>query len=99
MEIDSKEISKMRVTDSQLITPHSADLIQIIVTHSTGTANWKVYDGENTSGDLVLDMKTQYTRNFTFPHGMYMRRGIYFYRDTKVQSALIRWRNRPSKEG
>lgn len=99
MDIDSKEISSMRVTDSQLITPHSADLIQIVVTHSTGTAQWRVYDGEDTNGDLVLDMKTQYTRSFEFPHGMYMRRGIYFYRDTKVQSALFRWRNRPSKEG
>jgi len=99
MDIESKEISSIRVTGSQLITPHSADLIQITVTHTTGTANWKVYDGENTSGDLKLDCKTPYTFNLDFPHGMYMRRGIYFYRDTKVQSALIRWRNRPSKEG
>lgn len=99
MDIDSKEISSVRVTDSQLITPSAADLIQVIVTHTTGTANWKVYDGENTSGDLKLDMKTEYSKSFEFPGGMYMRRGIYFYRDTKVQSALIRWRNRPSKEG
>lgn len=99
MNIDSKEISSKLVTDSEVLTHTAADLLSVLVTHSTGTAQCRVYDGENTSGDLKLDLKAQYSRNFRFPEGLYMRRGIYFYRDTKVQSALIRWRNRPSKEG
>ena len=99
MNLDSKKISSKLVTDSELLTPMAADLLQVIITHSTGTAQCRVYDGVDTNGDLKLDLKVQYSRSFRFPEGMYMRRGIYFYRDTKVQSALIRWRNRPSQEG
>ena len=99
MEIDSKEISSMQVQASTLITPHSADLIQVIISTSTGTSQWQLYDGENTNGDLKLDGKSNYTLSLEFPHGMYMRRGIYFRNQTKVLSALFRFRNRPSKEG
>lgn len=99
MDIDSKEISSMQVGDSALITPHSADLLQVIVAASTGTCQWQLYDGENTSGDLKLNAKHSQTHSLRFPEGMYMRRGIYFRNQTKVLSALFRWKNRPSKEG
>lgn len=99
MNEDSKELSSMQTRVTALITPMAADLIQVIVTHTTGTSKWQVYDGEDANGDLKLDMKTEYSRSFSFPGGMYMRRGIYFVRESGVHSALFRWRNRPSKEG
>lgn len=99
MNVDSKEISSKLVTASEVLTHTAADLLEVLVTHTTGTAQCRVYDGEDTNGELKLDLKVQYSQSFKFPEGLYMRRGIYFYDDTKVQSALIRWRNRPSKEG
>jgi len=98
MDIDSKELSSVRVTDSALITPSAAELIQVIITQSSAPGAFKIYDGENATGDLKLDLKFAYSQSFEFPGGMYMRRGIYFYADTKVQCVTIRWRNRPSKE-
>jgi len=92
-------IGSKRVTDSDVISAVPCDLIQIIVTHTTGTANWKVYDGVDANGELKLDMKTEYSKSFEFPGGMHMKNGIYFYRDTKVQCATIRWRVPPRVDG
>lgn len=99
MDIDSKEISSKQVGGSALITPTAADLLQIIVVADTATSQWQLYDGENTNGDLKLNAKTPYTKSIVFPGGLYMRRGIYFRNQTKVLSALFRWRDRPSNEG
>lgn len=99
MDIDSKEISSVQVGASALITKGAADLIQMIVVASTGTAQWQLYDGEDTSGDLKLNAKHSLTQPLEFPGGLYMRRGIYFRNQTKVLSALFRFRPRPSKEG
>ena len=99
MDIDSKEISWVKAQASQLICPSACDLIQVILCASTPTLQVQIYDGENTSGDLILDCKTNYSISLEFPHGMYMRRGIYFRNQTKTLSALFRFRPRPSKEG
>lgn len=99
MDIESKEISWVQAQASQLICKSACDLIQVILVASTPTLQAQIYDGENTSGDLILDVKVNYSRNLVFPHGMYMRRGIYFRNQTKTLSALFRFRPRPSKEG
>jgi len=99
MDIDSKEISSVQVQASTLITPMAADLIQVIICTSTGTSQWQIYDGEDTNGDLKLNGKSTFTLPIEFPGGLYMRRGIYFRNQTKVLSALFRFRPRPSKEG
>ncbi|MBA7601998.1 hypothetical protein ES703_09083 [subsurface metagenome] len=95
MKEDGREYGSKRVTDSEVISSVPCDLLQIIVTHTTGTAQFKVYDGVNDEGELKLDLKAQYSHSFNFPGGMHMKQGIYFYRDTKVQSATIRWRVTP----
>lgn len=95
MEEDGRKYGSVRVTDSQVISSVPCDLLQVIVTHTTGTSKWQVYDGVDTGGDIKLDMKTPYTKSFTFPGGMYMRRGIYFVRESGVHSALFRWRSIP----
>lgn len=99
MDIDSKEISWVQAQASQLICKSACDLIQVILVASTPTLQVQIYDGESTSGDLILDVKETATVNLIFPHGMYMRRGIYFRNQTKTLSALFRFRPRPSKEG
>jgi len=99
MNEDCKELSSKWVTESEVLTHNAAELIQILVVATTGSAQCRVYDGEDTQGELKLSFLVPYSANFIFPDRMYMRRGIYFYRDTKVRGALIRWKERPNQEG
>jgi len=99
MDMDSKEISSKWVTDSEILTKTGADLLQVLGTATTTEIEYKVYDGENNLGELKLDIKNEFSKSFEFPGGMYMRRGIYILADTHFQGCLVRWRNRPSKEG
>lgn len=98
MDEDGRKLGSKWVTESEVISSVPCDLIQLIVTHTTGTAQFKVYDGIDTGGELKLDLKAQYSHSFTFPGGMHMRQGIYFYRDTKVQGILFRWKVTPRKK-
>jgi len=92
--MDSKEYSWKHLTASGLLSHGVCELCEVVVTASNATATLKIYDGENTAGEVALQIKcaSQQSRQIGFHHHVYFRRGLYVEFVQKVDYCFIQWR-------
>ena len=100
--MDSKEYSWKWITASELLCPVACDFISAhLVPDAAGTATATIYDGESTSGDIIIRVRTAVSRHCDLepPVPIYCRRGLYIEIITNTRGVLVQWRPRLSKEG
>lgn len=99
--MDSKEYAWKWITASELLCKTACDFCCIMLTATTNFGTVNVYDGENTSGNLIAIIETLANRShmFTPKYPIYCRRGLYIERVANVFGVFVQWRPRASEEG
>jgi hypothetical protein len=96
-DIDHREIS----ADKQVTLPASAYFGGLLLASGVGAATVAVYDGKDTTGDLI-DYFTADTsardRNF-LPHGIRLQYGLYVDVGSNVDKFTILFFREPREEG
>jgi len=93
---ESKEYSWAWVTADRLLTDKECELVYaLLVPSSSATCRARIYDGENTSGDTVVDLRTAQSNPVPFkPEPVYCRRGLYVDCVTdNVLGVFVQWRH------
>lgn len=97
--MDSREYSWAWVTADRRLSLGPCELVFALLTAGAGNADVTLYDGENTSGDIILTLEalqhvTQQAHLLVFA---YCRRGLYVDIGTNVTGCFIQWRELPRK--
>ena len=81
------------ITAAQVITKKPCKLLGLMVTPSATNAEVKVYDGENTTDPLILEvfLATKDSKEYNFPGGVKTDRGLYIASFTNITGVLVRW--------
>lgn len=98
---ESKEYSWAWVTADRLLSLGPCELVSIAQTSSGNTSDVTYYDGENTTGDIILIMEALANRTAQFcPHvPIYCRRGLYVDIGNNVTGCFVMWRELSNKKG
>jgi hypothetical protein len=94
MDYDSRQISRQWVTADALLAEKECELVYAYLTPSTANADVSLYDGENTSGDLVATLKEAAVSGHEFqpPVPIHCRKGLYVDVGSNVTGVLVMWR-------
>lgn len=99
--MDSKSISWKWVTADELLCPGACDLIYAALVPSGATTDSYLYDGEDTSGTVIINLYAATARVMPFaPKApVYCRRGLYVDVGSSVTGIFVMWRVRNKREG
>ena len=94
MEGESRLISRQWVTASALLAEKECELLFAYLVPSAANASVTLYDGENTTGDLIATLKEAAVsgHEFTPPVPIYCRKGLYVDVGSNVTGVLVMWR-------
>lgn len=94
MEVDSKQISRRWVTADALLCEKECDLLFVYLVPSAANADASLYDGENTTGDLIATLKEAAVSGHEFkpPTPIYCRKGLYVDVGSNVTGLFVMWR-------
>ena len=101
-ERDSKEYSWKWITADEILSKVACDFLGSHHVPSTaGTSTIDIYDGENTSGKVIVKCRTAESRATPFhpPKPIYCRKGLYIDIKANCLGVFVMWRVRDSKEG
>lgn len=93
--MDSKEYSWAWVTADRLLSHGACELQSAhIFPRGTGTCNVVLYDGENTSGDVIFNYSSPTDRVTPFvpKEPVYCRRGLYVGGTSILDGIFVQWR-------
>lgn len=102
MEAESKEYSWAWVTADRLLSHGPCELLcAIIFPAGTGTCNVILYDGENATGEEILNYSspTDEPVPFSPPKPIYCRRGLYVGGTALLDGIFVQWRELGQKGG
>lgn len=94
MKVESKEYSWAWVTEDRLLSHGACELVYACLVPSGATTNSILYDGENTSGEIIVTLKAATVRNIPFSPKVpvYCRRGLYIDIGSSVTGIFVQWR-------
>ena len=94
MDGDSSLISRQWVTADARLCEKECELIFAYMLPSAANADVSLYDGENTSGDLIATLKEAAVSGHRFrpPVPIYCRKGLYVDVGSNVTGILVMWR-------
>ena len=97
--MESKEYSWAWVTADRLLSHGPCELVYIMLTSAAAAATSTIYDGENTSGEIiaVLEATTNISQQLHFPKPIYCEHGLYLDIDTNATGCLVQWRELPQR--
>lgn len=95
--MDSQEYSWAWVTADQLLSRGPCELVSAYLVVSAASTDTHLYDGENTSGDLIATLESAAVTGHPFAPlvPIYCRRGLYVDIGTSVTGCLVQWRELP----
>lgn len=98
---DSKEYSWKWVTASELLSTRPCEICTIIQTCKTTNCRTHIYDGENTTGRMVMRLEALANRSVAanIHHHIYCRRGLYVELSGDTHGVFIQWLERPQGVG
>jgi len=93
--VDSKEYNWAWVTASRLLTDLECELVYVALTANGASSGTILYDGTNTSGDEIVEMRTAGVLFVEFkpPVPIYCRKGLYITKGNALQGILVQWRH------
>ena len=100
--VESKEYSWKWVTADELLSHGACELLYaLFIPSDAATATAIVYNGENTSGDIVVSFRGAESRQSVFsPKApVYCRRGLYVDCGSNTRGVFVQWRELGHKEG
>lgn len=102
MEVESKAYSWKWVTADELLSHGPCELLCAkFIPSAAATATATIYDGENTSGDIIVAFRTAQSKqaDLSPKKPIYCRRGIYVDCIANVRGVFVQWRELGHKEG
>lgn len=100
--MESKEYSWTWVTASRLLTARECELVYAHLAAGGQSTATVIYDGVNTSGDVVTYLISAAITGLSFspPVPIYCRKGLYITKDPGATGILVMWRHlKQGKEG
>lgn len=99
--MDAKEYSWKWVTASELLSLRPCELCNIILSCEGGACHAVAYDGHNTSGKVIMNIKSLEKRAQQIPlhDHIYCNNGLYVYLDDDVRGLFVQWREIPQGIG
>lgn len=100
-QVESKEYSWRWLEEDELLSHGACELCTIVITAKADKGEVRVYDGENTNGDLIAFLECLANRSQEFkPYKpIYCRRGLYVDLIEKVYGVFVQWRELGHKGG
>jgi len=98
----SKEYSRKWVTATELLSHGACELIYAQAVSDGGEIKDTIlYDGENTNGELLINLQKGTEGNITFSpkEPVYCRRGLYVVIGSSTEGVFVQWRELGHKEG
>jgi len=95
------EYSWKWVTASELLSLRPCELCNIILSCEGGACNAVLYDGRNTNGRVIMDIKSLEKRAQQIPlhDHIYCNDGLYVYLDDDVRGLFVQWLETPQGIG
>lgn len=93
--MDSKAYSWKFITADELLSHGPCELLYaLLVPSGAGTCTATLYNGENTSGEKIVDFRCAESKEQEFnpPQPVYCRLGLYFDALTIVKGIFVQWR-------
>lgn len=100
-QVESIRYSWKWVTASELLSKVACELCCFMLTATTDFGTVNLYDGENTTGELIAIIECLANRSQMFcpKYPIYCRRGLYIERVANVFGAFVQWRELGHKGG
>ena len=94
MDQDSRQFSRQWVTADALLAEKECELVYAYLAPSAASADVSLYDGENTSEDLIATLKSAVITGHEFrpPVPINCRKGLYVDVGSNVTGVLVMWR-------
>jgi hypothetical protein len=94
MEGDSRSVSRQWVTADALLAEKECELLFGYLVPSAANADVSLYDGENTTGELIAMLKSAAITGHKFkpPVPVHCRKGLYVDVGSNVTGILVMWR-------
>jgi hypothetical protein len=94
MDGDSRQYSRQWLTASALLAEKECELLFAYLLPTAGTDTVSLYDGENTTGELIATLKSAAVTGHKFkpPVPIYCRKGLYASVSGSITGVLIMWR-------
>lgn len=91
---DSKEYSWARVMEDRLLSHGACELLYAYLDAGTADDYATIYDGENTSGEVITIVRSaaKNPRPFSPKVPVYCRRGLYIDLATATSVVFVQWR-------
>jgi len=91
----SKEISWAYVTADRVLSHGPCELLYAYLVVSAASTDSALYNGENTSGDKIADLKSAAVTGHELkpPAPIYCDKGLYVDVGTNVTGILVQWRH------
>jgi hypothetical protein len=91
---DSIEYSNRYVTADVIVEKGPCELVYAYLVPSAGTTDSAIYDGVNTNGKKIVDLKVAVVTGHEFkpPVPVYCQQGIYVDVGTSVSGIFVQWR-------
>ena len=100
--MESKEYSWAYLTGNRLLSHGPCELIFAHLGPGAATTDAVLYDGENTSGDVIVTLQAAVVTGMPFnpPVPIYCRKGLYFAQGSSTSTtAFVQWRELGHKAG
>lgn len=93
--MESKEYSWAYVTSSRLLSDGPCELVYAYLVPSTATTDTVLYNGRNTSGEVIVTLKAAVItgHRFTPRVPVYCDKGIYVSLSANASGIFVQWRN------
>jgi len=98
--LDKDYAARKWVIVDQVLTTRPCELIYAIaITNDSDPRDNKIYDGENTNGELIVNLQTKLNSNVVFnpPEPVKCHRGLYIDFGDNTEGVFVMWRNLPRK--
>jgi hypothetical protein len=94
MDGDSSLISRQWVTANARLCEKECELFFAYMVPSAASADVSLYDGENTTSDLIASLKSAAVTGHEFrpPVPIYCHKGLYVDIGSNVTGVLVMWR-------
>lgn len=102
MEAESKDYSWKWVTADELLSHGACELVYAQAVSDGGEIKDTIlYDGEDTTGKLLINLQQGLKGNVTFApkEPVYCRRGLYVNIGSSAEGVFIQWRELPQGIG
>jgi len=101
MEPKSKEYSWKYIVADEILSLQPCELVYARLTSATAAGSAIFYDGENATGEKILELATGglYNCEVAPPVPIYCRKGLYVGSVTTVDGILVQWREIPQGIG